>query len=100
MQRVERRGGALSVRIGLGTIAVAGLCPSNLALAVHRQLVRLMRSHPETFPALSMCTRTRRADNSLMLAYGDDRHVVPLETARRYLERLLTGHTGRHDEPE
>jgi hypothetical protein len=62
-------------------------------------MLPLMDSHPETFPALTMCVVTHRADLSLIISYGDDRHAVPLEDARRYLERLLTGHTGRHDDP-
>ena len=85
--------------MGIETIPVAYLCPSKLAIALHRQMLSLMDSHPGTFPQLSMCVRTHRSDHSLVVAYGDDRHIVPLEDARSYLLRILGGHTGRHDEP-
>lgn len=98
--RVQRRDGELTVKEGLESFRIAELCPSRLARAIHRCLLPLMDAHPATFPPLTMCTRTTRADMTIAISYGTDRHIVPLETARDYLMRLVGGYTGRHDAQE
>lgn len=96
----SRLAGAPVVSFGHGTVRIEALCPTRLALAIHRKLLPLMDSDPETFPPYTMCHRLRRSDNSLMIAYGNDRHTISIPEARRYLSRLISGHKGRHDAPE
>lgn len=98
--RIQRPDGALLVNLGLTTIALDDLCPSKMAIALHRQLIGLMASHPAQFPAMSMCHRTHRHDNRLALNYGSERHMISMDTAREYLSRLIGGYTDRHTKME
>ena len=76
------------------------LCPTKMALAIHRHLLPLMESDPTRFPTMTMCFRTHRLSKHVRLCYGKDSHTLDMDQAREYLTRLIEGFTGRHTEPE
>lgn len=95
-----RRDGALPVSLGVETVRLDSLCPTKMAIAIHRHLLPLMESDPAKFPVMTMCHRTQRLGMILHLAYGRDVHSINMDEAREYLSRLIGGFQGRHDEQD
>lgn len=98
--RSRRLDGALPVSLGVETLRLDQLCPTKMAIAIHRQLLPLMESDPAKFPVMTMCFRSLRADVHLRLCYGSETHVITMDQARDYLSRLIGGFKGRHTETD